>query len=289
MKKLILIIALIMAISSCSMQEEKPTDTNSWSTENKVASSSWNVKETEDKKTEADLWVKTLVDFCKKMWIKDCKTEETKFSWKIENSEIVELDWYKFNEKKYNWDSYTLAEDLFKGWEMSNSNMSDWPSMFSYGYTKDNLICKIDSELSKEKTENEKELYNIVIYCSVKEKKEKDLWTEVWNLQLEAHSEDPTWSLVINKKELVYDSPKNYPERWKVFEVKTYVKKWIINFEGKSENDTISWTFLKQDCILNDKKHSYLVEIKLNSEKLSTCWDDFEVEYNENYDDSIEK
>ncbi|PID83850.1 hypothetical protein CSB09_03950, partial [Candidatus Gracilibacteria bacterium] len=291
MKKILFVSVVVFALSSCSLGQETPKNPepnsgsteivssgseekiNSGSVEQKEISNSGNIEKSEDSLSKTDSSIQVLLSFCMKMGIEKCPIEETKLSWNTESNEFLELNGYKTYEKKYLKDPYKLKEELFKDWEMSNPNMADGPSMFSYGYEKGNIVCKISSEPNKVNMENdlpvvdESKGYNLVISCAFLEKKEKDLGTEVGNLELEAHSTNPTWSLVINKTMLTYDSPKNEQKTGKYIKVKTYVKKGEISFEGKNETDTISGFFKKQNCISDGKDHSYFVEIKINGEK----------------------
>ncbi len=115
--------------------------------------------------------------------------------------------------------------------------------------------------------------------------------TEIKNAELEAHSQDPTWSIVIHHDELIYDSPKNYPERGKIFTVNTYVQEWgNLIFRGSTQdNEKISGSFTRQKCISEGKDHAFFVEMMLNGEKFTACGDEMIIEYNEEYNENYDK
>ncbi len=293
MKKIFLLGIIVIALNSCNIGSNTTNTQTENTTPHWVIEHSKNKQEnsssenTENTTERSNPSLQALLDLCKKMWKENCQNAKKTFSWQTEDAKTIEIDGYTFIEKKYMWEASSLPEILFKDWEMSTPNMADGPAMFHYGYTKNNIVCTIDTKSNAENVVDETQWYHIEISCGTRENTEEELWVEIENLELEAHSEDPTWSIVINKDMLVYDSPKNYPERGKEFEVKTYIKDGkIITFRWHNEADTISGTFQKQTCVSNGKDHTFLVQWEINGEKLSACGDEFTVEYNPDYEET---
>ncbi len=264
MKKIFLAVALILAISSCGLQEEKITDTNSWNTE-KINSQA-------QKNDKKEIW--DIKDIRKNLSIEKDNSLDTfrKILWG-NISQVIKWEWeYMYSdEKQVNWYlivTITTKEANYPSYYIFKKEDNMWKKVWNWF----NWVEKEDCErIKKEETALLKweEFKN---YCWVP-MWIKILFSNVGELlkDLEIFYEDieETKIFLENNNEvkaykLVFKNIK-YKEKEKI--EKLFLDDWYLDY---LEFNTLNWKYNWKKSFKKNNREFYLLEMSSDDWKI---WD----------------